>query len=155
MLLIVFIVMGNATAQELENEKRYKSWTLKCFKQEKSTPSNCLLMQTIVLKETNSRLLQMAIDKQEKQVAGRLTVPLGVFLPNGLTLQIDKGEKTSFPLLHCDQQGCHTTIRLNKDLIAGLKAGKQLTVTFSDMTQRSIGVPVSLQGFTLGFNHLK
>jgi len=154
-LLGLLLFSQSLFAQKLVKENRYKSWSVNCYQQENSEKQNCLLMQTIVLKETNSRLMQIAIAKQSKEATARITIPLGVFIPNGVTLQVDKGEKNAYPLLHCDQQGCHTTIRLNSIMITGLKAGNQLTVTFSDMTQRSIGVPVSLLGFTAGLTALE
>lgn len=140
---------------KLVQEQRFKNWTVNCYAQATINKTNCLLMQTIVLKETNSRLIQIAMVKQKQEISGRITVPLGVFLPNGVELQIDKGEASRFPLIHCDQQGCHTTIRIKPEFLQSLKAGNQLKVTFSDITQRSIGVPVSLLGFTAGFKALK
>jgi len=148
-------LLAQPVAKELQfKEQRFKDWSINCSKQESTDKQSCLLLQTIVLKETNSRLLQVAISKQGKEIIARITIPLGVFLPAGLSWQIDKAEKTNYAILYCDQQGCHSTIRLDKKMLTTLKAGNQLTVTFADLNRRSIGVPVSLLGFTVGFKAL-
>jgi invasion protein IalB len=84
-----------------------------------------------------------------------LTLPLGVYLPTGLLLQIDDGETLKIPVEICLPNGCHTRMALIGELLKKLRAGRMAKLAFHDSQQRRITVPVSLAGFTAAFAALR
>ena len=135
----------------------FKDWRIQCEKPE-GDEEHCHIFQSVVLKEGNRRLLHLGVGyvpDQEDQVVAIFTLPLGISLPPGITLQVDEGESMRLPVEHCIPQGCRVLVPLDAKLLGTLKAGNKATVTFSDTARQPVGVPVSLQGFTAALNALK
>ena len=53
-----------------------------------------------------------------------------------------------------NQSGCLAPLALTEPLIKSLKGGRWARVAFFDVSRREVSVPVSLLGFTAGFNAL-
>ena len=68
-----------------------------------------------------------------------IQVPVGLFLPAGLNLQIDEGKPQPVPLQTCDLKGCYAGMQMSPELIASLKAGKRLTMTFQNLAEEQRG----------------
>ncbi|MCP5152257.1 MAG: invasion associated locus B family protein [Ectothiorhodospiraceae bacterium] len=139
--------------------KTFKDWVHTCEKIEGFGQEQCYIFQNIALKKTGKRLLHFAVgyvgEGDAKRPAAVITLPLGVLLPPGLALRIDEGEPIRFVYQQCMPDGCRGVLPLEPATISSLKAGKQARITFYDQTQRELGVPVSLIGFTAGFGALK
>ncbi len=134
----------------------FKDWTTYCEKNEAQGTEQCFSVQNITLTETQQRLLNVAVGHQPQsgQPIVILTLPLGISLPPGVKVQVDKGEAFTFPVERCDSSGCIAVFPLQAGLLTALKRGSQAVVTFFDATRKGIGVPVSLSGFTAGYKAL-
>lgn len=112
-----------------------------------------------VLGDTQSgrELLLMAIEYPDglSTPVAWLILPLGVLLPPGIGLKIDQGESKGLPFRSCDAGGCATPWPLSEDDIAALKRGQKLMVIFKDIDGKSLGAPISLNGFTAAFAKLQ
>jgi invasion protein IalB len=84
----------------------------------------------------------------------RVLVPLGVLLPKGLGLRIDQTDIGSAGFERCLQNGCISNISMDEKLIAQLKSGKQALFLIYQTPEEGIGVPLSLAGFSAGFERL-
>lgn len=82
-------------------------------------------------------------------------VPVGLYLPAGLNLQVDDGKPQSVPLQTCDAQGCYGEIPVNSNLIAALKAGKKLSLTFQNMAKTTVLLPLPLDNFANAFQKIQ
>ncbi|MDX1514297.1 MAG: invasion associated locus B family protein [Gammaproteobacteria bacterium] len=154
---LAFIAPGQpATAAPKDGEK-FNDWSARCQTAEDSDQEQCYIFQNLVLKEGGQRVLHIAVMylRQNNQPAAIVTVPLGVSLPQGVGFQIDEGEKTRFAYERCDASGCTGGLVLTDTLLNSLKKGKQATFSFFSGAGQEIAVPVSLSGFTAGFNALK
>jgi len=139
-----------------EHGQAFEDWTARCEKPAGAAVERCYIFQNLVLKETGERLLHMAVGHlaADGQTAAVVTLPLGISLPPGAAISVDGGEPVRFQVERCDASGCVGAIALEPDMLAALKRGREARITFHDGTRRPIAVPVSLMGFTAGFESL-
>ncbi len=84
-----------------------------------------------------------------------MTVPLGVLLPSGVALKVDKGQRFDAPFKICTAKGCEAGIPRDDLLLRTMKRGLVARIAFLDgITRRQITVPVSLKGFAAAFRTL-
>ncbi|MBT3534881.1 MAG: invasion associated locus B family protein [Rhodospirillaceae bacterium] len=138
-------------------EKDYQDWRLRCERKDDKSPENCFIMQIAKSTKEKRDVLRIGVryPEPEKPAMVFLTLPLGVYLPTGLQLQIDDGEKLRIPMEICLPNGCHTRMALVGELLKNLKAGQLAQLVFHDSRQQQITVPVSLAGFTAALAALK
>ena len=111
------------------------------------------MYQEILLKKDGLPVLQFSIGLPE---AGQdpivlITLPLGIYLPTGVSLMIDEQEKVNFPVERCDPDGCHMLVTLTDGRIDTLKNARQLKVFFNDSESSPIVITLSLYGFKEAF----
>jgi invasion protein IalB len=137
-------------AQKTPEIERIKDWSLQCTQPQADKPRSCFLIHDVYPNEENVRILQMVVGRfgAENLLGALFFVPLGIRLPPGLTLQIDKNEPIHLPIERCTSKGCQTQIALAEPFLTTFKAGNGGEVTFEDATGRAVAVPFSLQGFT-------
>lgn len=159
MLLVLGLgaaVLGQAIAAAPKDGEKFTDWSARCQKPKDAEQEQCYIFQNLVLKEGGQRLLHIAVMylQPDNQPAAIVTVPLGVLLPRGVGLQVDDGEKIRFAYERCDASGCTGGLVLTDTVINALKKGKQAKFSFFSGTGQEVAVPVSLSGFTAGFNAL-
>ena len=144
------------TTTEESQPRMFRDWRLECQKPEGADKEICQISQSIVYKEDNRPVLHMAVGytANDNSPAAIINLPLGISLPPGVSLAVDKGEPKRLPIEHCLPAGCRAYLVLDEELLAALKRGLEAQVTFRDLTRRPVTVPVSLKGFTAGFNAL-
>jgi invasion protein IalB len=150
------LLSANAAAAA-EPGQKFKAWEVKCEKAENSAQV-CHIFQEVSEPNNKQKLLHIAIgylpEKPDKPVAF-VTVPLGVLLPAGISLQIDAGDPVRIPLEVCLPTGCRSGFALNEKLLAAMKNGVTAKFTFYDMARQEAVAEVSLSGFTAGINAVK
>lgn len=154
-VLTLFAASGDLLAAPTDAQT-FKDWELRCEKPEGADEERCFLFQNVMLKKGNQQLLHVAVgylQNVDRPVAV-LTLPLGISLPPGVELKVDAGEPMPLQVEHCLAQGCRVLLGLDDKLLRILKAGNEARVTFHDGARRPIAVPLSLMGFTAGFNAL-
>ena len=149
-------LLGPAIAAAPKDGEKFRDWSARCQKPKDAEQEQCYIFQNLVLKEGGQRLLHIAIMylQPDNQPAAIVTVPLGVLLPRGVGFQVDDGEKIRFAYERCDASGCTGGLVLTDTVIDALKKGKQAKFSFFSGTGQEVAVPVSLTGFTAGFNAL-
>jgi len=81
-----------------------------------------------------------------------VVVPLGIFLPFGVRLQVDKNDPWATETIDCTREGCRSFLSLNKQQIADLQEGSTLRVIFKDSkSQKPLLITGSLAGFASAF----
>ena len=154
-------VSGSAVTAKPEHGKAFKDWQTACekppAKEGQEVEEQCYIFQNISMKDTKKRLLLIAIGYVggDGKPAAIMTLPLGILLPPGVGFTVGDSKPQQVPVRQCIPNGCRAVLQLSDALIANMKKGTQAQVTLHDMSGRPIGVPVSLLGFTAGFNSLK
>ena len=157
--LILLTALSLPTVQALERGQRFKDWLVDCEKQPDQTEEICFITQTVVVKENDKPVLHVRIgyvpDEQgQRRPAALMVLPLGVYLPSGIGFKIDDGKLGRVQYERCIPTGCVAPFPLDDKIISEFKRGNKMEVRFHDGFN-TIPVPVSLQGFTAGFNALK
>lgn len=155
---VVLAVIGVplAAGAKPQHGQTFKDWTARCEESPGSAVERCFIFQNLVLKESGQRLVHVAVGylAADGRPAAVITLPLGISLPLGASISVDGGTPENIVIERCDASGCIGTIRLSDALVAELKRGREARVAFHDGSRRRIAVPVSLLGFTAGFNAL-
>lgn len=127
-----------------------ETWVINCSGEDTDAGKRCILSQTLVVKETNQRLVSVALRRADKDdgLAMVISLPLGLFLPAGGSFAVDGGKATRFVVQTCDQGGCYAGTKVGGDLLATLKGGSQLKISFQALNKKNIVVPLTLTGFT-------
>jgi invasion protein IalB len=68
-----------------------------------------------------------------------------------VSLAVDGGAGETLPIQTCEASGCYIGSALSPTLLAAMKKGKQLVVTFQNTQKNAIAMPISLNGFTAAF----
>ena len=149
----------SAAAVALEQGQRFQDWTVGCERLPGMTQERCFIYQTVVNQETDDPVLQIAVgylpmENGQERPAVLITVPLGVALPPGIGLRVDSGEPIRIPYERCVPSGCIAGFPLEDSLINQFRRGTRAEIRLHDGVQ-AIGLPVSLMGFTAGFNALR
>jgi invasion protein IalB len=139
-----------------EHGQTFKNWTARCELAAGASVERCFIFQNLVLKESGRRLVHVAVGylAANGQPAAVVTLPLGISLPPGAAISVDGGDPVDIVIERCDSNGCIGALALDAGLIAALKRGREARISFHDGARRRVAVPVSLLGFTAGFEAL-
>lgn len=138
-------------------EERMGNWTLRCISAADPATRRCEMVQVVGDTQSGRDVLAVAIGYPEGQPRpiAWIILPLGVLLPPGIGVKIDQGEVNGMPYRSCDTRGCATPWQLSEEDVGALKRGNELVVIFRDIEGKSLGIPVSLSGFTAAFDKLQ
>lgn len=84
-----------------------------------------------------------------------VALPHGLFLPGGLSMQIDDGKARQSAIQTSDAKGVYAALPVTSDMLARLKAGNSLKVSMNNVQRRKLTIPVSLTGFTAAVEKLQ
>jgi invasion protein IalB len=82
-------------------------------------------------------------------------LPLGLNLPAGAKLQVDDGKVIDLPIQTCENRGCYASTPIAPELLATLKSGKQLKVSFQNLAKETIAIPMPLADFAAAYDKIK
>ncbi len=114
-------------------------------------------------------IVQLSVDKQNKNIGVKVAVfkakdkeiaqmqvvaPLGVYLPNGLAIEIDGKPLGRFPFISCPAVGCLTVVPINEAGVTAMKKGTAANIIIYRNQAQGIGLQLSLKGFTAAFGDL-
>ena len=139
-----------------DTPRSFDDWALRCDDVELSAPE-CHLSQNILRKDSAERVLLVSIGYPQGAAVpiALMTTPLGIYLPTGITVQVDDGEPMHVELERCNEHGCHAGLTLDPTLVEQFRRGRELRVTMHDGSGRRFHFPVSLRGFRSGFAALR
>jgi invasion protein IalB len=150
------LVWGSARA-EVTNGQVFEHWTVRCGVRESAAMERCFLFQNVVTRKGGQRVLHVAVGylPGDESPAGILTLPLGISLPPGASLELDGGVSLQFPIERCEAKGCQAGFRITPEFLEALKTAQEARVTFYDGTRHPIDVKLSLKGLWEGFQDLR
>ena len=150
---------GDQIVASYYNRETHGDWQLRCLR----TPDGndpCELYQ--LLRDANQGpVAEISVIPFQGQAAAimNFVAPLETDLEMGLGLKVDSGENRRYPFLVCAPIGCVARIGMSDAELGALKRGNQATVTLlpfgGDPEKNAVQLPVSLKGFTAGFDALK
>jgi invasion protein IalB len=131
-------------------------WQLRCDTPPGAQGEQCALIQSVTAEDRPNVGLTVIVLRtaDQKSRLMRVLAPLGVLLPSGLGLKIDKTDIGRAGFVRCLPNGCVAEVVMSDELITQLRNGTSATFVIFQTPEEGIGVPVSLKGFGEGFDKL-
>jgi invasion protein IalB len=156
------IVLGALTQGTLpalsqgEVRSAHGDWQMRCDTPPGASGEQCALIQNVTAADRENVGLSVIVlktaDKQARIL--RVLAPLGVLLPSGLGLRVDNADIGRAGFVRCLPNGCIAEVILEDDLLTKLQSGGQATFIIFQTPEEGIGIPISLNGFSAGFDAL-
>ena len=154
-LSLLLVVPAQALAQG-QVKSKHGDWDLRCDTPPGAANQQCVIMQFVTAQDRENVGLSVVVmktaDKQARIL--RVLAPLGVLLPRGLGLRIDNTDMGTTGFIRCLPNGCVSEVLMDDSLIQQLRSGKQAMFVIFQTPEEGIGVPISLAGFSEGFDAL-
>jgi invasion protein IalB len=132
-------------------------WAARCSSASRDAPLECAIEQTAVLTKTGQLIVLVDI-----HVAGdthtpiaTVQLPLGLNLPGGAKFQVDDGKVTDLVIQTCESRGCFAGGPISPDLLAAMRTGKQLKLSFQNLGKETITIPMPLADFAAAYDKIK
>lgn len=123
------------------------SWLATCTNTGADGAMVCAISQSIVVQTTGARVMTATLRTAPETPARlELSLPHGMLLPAGVRIAVDEAEGPAEAVRTCDAEGCHLSRDLSADELALLLAGRELRVTFQDLSGRDIALTLNLEG---------
>ncbi|NND20770.1 MAG: invasion associated locus B family protein [Boseongicola sp.] len=135
-----------------------EDWQVRCVKTEEGKDP-CQLYQLLKDSDGNS-VAEFSIfnlpEGQEAVAGATIITPLETLLTADLRLAVDAGQARRYPYSFCSQIGCFARVGFTQGEIDALKRGNAANVTIvpAAAPNETVGLSVSLSGFTAGWNAL-
>jgi len=141
---------------QIAEGQSFGDWVARCVTPPGETRHKCSLQQSVFTKEPRRQLLNIAIGffGKERVPGAIFAVPLRVYLPAGLILSIPGAQVVRIVFDVCLPQGCRAPVSLTPELVAAMKKAERGEVTIEDAARKPLKLPISLKGFTAGYNAL-
>jgi len=132
-------------------------WISRCVSDSRKSPVECSIEESLAIASSGQLVATVAIKIQpnEHEPIMTIKVPGGLYLPAGVALQVDDGKSQSIPLQTCDAQGCYGEIHISSNLLAALRTGKELSLTFQNMAKTTVLLPFPLDNFADTFQKIQ
>jgi invasion protein IalB len=132
-------------------------WAARCTSASRDAPLECAIEQTAVLSKTGQLivLVNIRVPSDTHAPVLLLQLPLGINLPVGAKLQVDDGKSADLQIQTCDNRGCYASTPIAADLVAAMKAGKQLKLSFQNLNKETITIPMPLTDFPAAYDKIK
>jgi invasion protein IalB len=133
------------------------SWVARCTSVSRDAPLECAIEQQAVLTKTGQLvvLVNIRVPSDTHTPVALVQLPLGLNLPAGAKLQVDDGKAAELQIQTCENRGCYASAPLAADMLAALKSGKQLNVTFQTLAKETIKIPMPLSDFAAAYDKIK
>jgi len=115
-----------------------RTWTVACAEPAAGQPRSCRLAAQAILQPQNQRLLGAVLLRQPETRTLSLVfqMPHGAALPAGLAWQVDEAEPQRLAFQTSDAEGLYAGVPVADDLLAALRRGSTLRVSFMVAARR-------------------
>ena len=166
--LFILSIGGGAVAQTLQPKQQQSQaapapqpgppavWMVSCS--DNKGALDCRAGQSVFIKTTGQRLLSVAVrvPPDTKKPVLLVQVPLGVYLPAGISLQIGKDPAKMLPYKACDQGGCLAEYAITDAEIGAMLKAADLIVSAQNQNQQpAFAVTVPTTGFPEAYAKVK
>ncbi|SDR61825.1 Invasion protein IalB, involved in pathogenesis [Rhizobiales bacterium GAS113] len=143
---------GDAAAAPAQPE-----WVARCASDGRRGTLECALEQNVFLSKTGQLIaaVSLRVPADTRQPSLAVQVPLGLFLPAGVSLQVDENKAVPLALQTCDAKGCYAATPVSPEMLGTLKAGKKLQITFQNLSKENITVPLQLANFAQAYQKIE
>lgn len=161
-LLATPLLATGAFAQDTQQApkpeiKNFGSWSTRCDEGKRTAETCHAFVDVRIGQDKKQRILYMGVGYNPGE-KGHLFMfsmtPLGSIIPAGVQYELDGKEMAKSGYAYCLPTGCQAEHKLSDEDIKGLKAGKEVKVSFVILGKGPVAVPVKLDGITAAINDL-
>jgi invasion protein IalB len=125
-----------------------RAWEMACTDPQEGRARSCRLFASVTLQPQNQRLLTVALLRQPetRSLALFFQVTHGTAIPAGLSWQVDDGDVQRLAFQNSDAEGLYVGIAVADDLLAALRRGAGLRVSFVSAARReavTVAIPLA------------
>ena len=149
-IAVAALVMATAPAHAQGTVKSvHGDWQVRCDTPPGAQGEQCALIQSVTAEDRPNVGLTVIILKtaDQKSRLMRVLAPLGVLIPSGLGLKIDKTDIGKAGFVRCLPNGCVAEVVMDDNLIRQLRTGQSAVFIIFQAEEAGIGIPISLNGF--------
>jgi invasion protein IalB len=132
-------------------------WAARCTSASRDAPLECAMEQTAVLSKTGQLivLVNIRVPSDTHTPVALVQLPLGLNLPVGAKFQVDDGKTIDLQIQTCENRGCYASTPIAADLLAALRSGHELKVSFQNLGKETITIPMPLADFAGTYDKIK
>ena len=147
----------NGSGTAAANTPPPPGWAARCGSASRDAPLECAIEQSAVLPRTGQLviLVNIRVPADTHTPSALIQLPLGLNLPGGAKLQVDEGATTDMQIQTCEARGCYAGTTIAPDLLAAMKSGKQLKISFQNLNKETLTVPLPLADFAAAYDKIK
>ena len=146
-----------AQQKQAQNTPPREAWATNCTSPARGQPQECAMEQRAIASETGQALalVTIRVPQDTKKPVTMIQVPLGMFLPAGLSVDVDGAVSQTYPFQTCNANGCFVGFPIPDAMIKAMFNGNKLNVSFQNLNKKPVVLPMSLAGFTDAYNRIK
>jgi len=131
------------------------AWRVECTGDGKTL--DCRAVQQLFQRETRQLVLAVLARKapDPKGALIAIQMPLGLNLTEPIQIKVDNGAPERYPIQTCTNTGCFASLTANDKLVAAMRSGTDLKITFQDGNKKPIELSVPLLGFGVAFDKVR
>lgn len=136
--------------------EKYEDWIVECGATQDESGHVCRMAQRVSSSETKKLILAVFIrgGKDVSTAAMTLVGPLGISLPEGVTLSVGDSQLAKLDFMTCRPAGCIAQQKMTDEIIKAFRAGSKATVGVTALNGKKLSVPISLKGFSAAWKRL-
>ena len=81
--------------------------------------------------------------------------PLGLFIPGGVSIDVDGAATQKLDIETCDRDGCYASIPVSDGILSAMLKGKKFNMSFQSMNKQTVTLPMPLTGFATAYQKVK
>jgi invasion protein IalB len=145
--------VGGDTAAAGQRE----NWASRCVAIGRDAALECSIEQRLIMQTTSQLVAAVTVrmPSDTRRPVMMLQTPLGLYLPAGVTIDIDGAGEQKFELQTCDNNGCYAGNPVSDDLIASMMRGQNLNIRFQNLNRQPVTVTATLSGFTAAYQRIR
>lgn len=152
------LVANVAAAQEQLSKTtattlKYGDWIVRCNQQDQAK-EECGMTQKVLAPNSRQQLLEANFAKTSNGTQMTLILPLGVYLPNGVSVEVVDWKKIELPIEFCSQSGCFVNRILPNDFVDLLRKKESAQVILWTAPDKKATIPLSIVGFLDAYKKL-
>jgi invasion protein IalB len=129
----------------------FGDWSLRCESTALNAGEQCVLVQSVMAEDRPTFQLAVIVLKNPAgSYVLRVVAPLGIILPSGLGLKIDRLDIGKTGFVRCLANGCMAEVTMDDGLIQRFSTGETALFVVFSAPDDGVGVPIRLSGFASG-----
>lgn len=155
-IVLMLAAMPSPVAAQGAVRSVHGDWQIRCDTPPGAKSEQCALIQSVTAEDRANAGLTVIVLKtaDQKSRLMRVVAPLGVLLPSGLGLKLDQTDVGRAGFVRCLPNGCVAEIVMDDGLLQQLRNAKTATFIIFETPEEGIGFPLSLKGFSEGYEKL-